>query len=68
MATTCRTSSGDLLDTICHNYYGHLRGTVEAVLEANEGLAKEPQPFRVGLIIRLPDVVQVSDAAVRLWD
>ena len=68
MATTCRTSSGDLLDTICHNYYGHLRGTVEAVLEANEGLAKEPQPFRVGLIIRLPDVVQVSDTAVRLWD
>ena len=68
MATTCRTSSGDLLDTICHNYYGHLRGTVEVVLEANEGLAKEHQPFRAGLIIRLPDVVQVSKAAVRLWD
>ena len=68
MAMTCRTSSGDLLDTICHNYYGHLRGTVEAVLDANEGLAKEPQPFRVGLIIRLPDLVDVSDSAVRLWD
>lgn len=35
MATTCRTSDGDLLDTICHNYYGHLGGTVEAVLDAN---------------------------------
>lgn len=68
MAMTCRTSSGDLLDTICHSYYGHLRGTVEAVLDANEGLAKEPQPFRVGLIIRLPDLVGVSDSAVRLWD
>ena len=68
MATTCRTSSGDLLDTICHNYYGHLRGTVEAVLEANEGLAKEPQPFRAGLIIHLPDLIAVADDAVRLWD
>lgn len=68
MAMTCRTSDGDMLDTICHNYYGHLRGTVEAVLAANEGLAKEPQPFRVGLVIRLPDVVDVSDGSIRLWD
>ena len=30
MATTCRTASGDVLDTICQNYYGHLNGTVEA--------------------------------------
>ena len=68
MATTCRTSNGDLLDTICHHYYGHLRGTVEAVLEANEGLAQEPQPFRAGLLIRLPEVVATADEAVRLWD
>lgn len=68
MAMTCRTSDGDLLDTLCHHYYGHLRGTVEAVLEANEGLAKEPQPFRAGLLIRLPEVVTAADEAVRLWD
>jgi phage tail protein X len=41
---------------------------VEAVLEANEGLAKEPQPFRAGLLIRLPEVVTAADEAVRLWD
>lgn len=35
MATICRTSSGDLLDVICQHHYGHLNGTVEAVLEAN---------------------------------
>ncbi|MFP3541298.1 tail protein X, partial [Pseudomonas sp. SIMBA_044] len=29
MATTCRTSDGDLLDTLCHQYYGHLNGSVE---------------------------------------
>jgi len=65
---TCRTSDGDLLDTLCYHHYGHLRGTVEAVLEANEGLAKEPQPFRVGLLILLPDLAPVADEAVRLWD
>ncbi len=48
MATTCRTSDGDLLDTLCHRYYGHLNGSVEAVLDANQGLADEPQPFRAG--------------------
>ena len=37
MATTCRTASGDVLDTICQSYYGHLNGTVEAVLDANRG-------------------------------
>ena len=30
---------GDKLYTICHNAYGHLNGSVEAVLEANPGLA-----------------------------
>ena len=39
MAKTCRTLDGDKLYTICHNAYGHLNGSVEAVLEANPGLA-----------------------------
>ena len=68
MAMTCRTSDGDLLDTICNNYYGHLRGTVEAVLEANEGLGREPQPFASGLRIVLPDIVETTDTTVQLWD
>jgi phage tail protein X len=29
---------------ICQHYYGHLNGTVEAVLEANPDLAREAQP------------------------
>lgn len=68
MATTCRTSDGDLLDSICNGYYGHLRRTVEAVLEANEGLGREPQPFRAGLRIVLPDVVDTVSTSVQLWD
>ncbi|MCE0459946.1 tail protein X [Pseudomonas uvaldensis] len=68
MATICRTSDGDLLDTVCHHYYGHLNGTVEAVLAANQGLADEPQPFRAGVIIRLPDLPAQTLEEVQLWD
>jgi phage tail protein X len=68
MAMICRTSDGDLLDTICQHYYGHLIGTVEAVLDANQGLADEPQPLRAGLLISLPDVVSAVDESVTLWD
>ncbi|WP_207815426.1 tail protein X [Pseudomonas sp. 50_B] len=68
MATTCRTSDGDLLDTLCHQYYGHLNGSVEAVLDANQGLADEPQPFRGGVLIVLPELLSQTDASVLLWD
>lgn len=68
MATTCRTSDGDVLDTICHNFYGHLNGCVEAVLDANQGLANESQPFRAGVLIVLPDLPVATDEVVMLWD
>lgn len=68
MATTCRTSSGDLLDTLCQHYYGRLNGTVEAVLVANPGLAEEAQPFRAGLLIHLPDLAPLVADSVQLWD
>jgi phage tail protein X len=68
MATICRTSDGDLLDTLCFNFYGHLNGTVEAVLDANQGLADEVQPYRSGVLIRLPELAAATDEAVMLWD
>lgn len=67
MATTCRTSEGDLLDTLCYHAYGHLSGTVEAVLDANQGLADEPQPYRAGIVIVLPDLPAPTDEVVMLW-
>ncbi|MFJ4193937.1 MULTISPECIES: tail protein X [unclassified Pseudomonas] len=67
MATTCRTSDGDLLDTLCYHAYGHLNGTVEAVLDANQGLADEPQPYRAGIVIELPDLPPPDDSEVMLW-
>jgi len=68
MATTCRTSEGDLLDSLCHAYYGTLTGTVEAVLQANQGLAEEPQPYRAGVLIHLPDLAPAEVEQITLWD
>ncbi|PJY97007.1 tail protein X [Pseudomonas donghuensis] len=68
MAMTCRTSDGDLLDTLCQHHYGHLNGAVEAVLNANQGLADEPQPYRTGVLIVLPDLPTTTEALLRLWD
>ncbi|MFK0311292.1 tail protein X [Pseudomonas sp. NPDC090233] len=67
MGKICRTSEGDVLDTLCHHHYGHLDGSVEAVLQANQGLADERQPFRSGVIIRLPDMAAAAASTVQLW-
>ncbi|PYC19079.1 tail protein X [Pseudomonas mosselii] len=68
MAKTCTTSEGDLLDTLCQHYYGHLSGTVEAVLDANQGLADEAQPLRAGVRILLPELPMTTSDTVQLWD
>jgi phage tail protein X len=57
-----------MLDVICNNVYGHLNGSVEVVLDANQGLADEPQPFRAGVIIVLPDLPSPTNEGVSLWD
>lgn len=68
MAMICRTSDGDLLDTLCYQHYGHLNGTVEAVLAENRLLADEPQPLRRGLLIAFPDIAGQVVEQVQLWD
>lgn len=68
MATTIRTSDGDVLDSLCYTHYGHLAGVVEAVLAANPGLADLPQPFAPGVMILLPDLAVQQQATVTLWE
>ncbi|WP_296268378.1 tail protein X [Pseudomonas sp. UBA6562] len=68
MAMTCRTSDGDLLDSICYHHYGHLKGAVEAVLNANQGLAEHDQPYRAGVLIYLPDLAAQTTELIQLWD
>ena len=65
-----RTKSGDRLDQVCGQYYGHQTGAVEAVLEANRGLAEHGPMLPAGLLISLPDLPTntVSQTLVRLWD
>ncbi|HAF91229.1 MAG TPA: phage tail protein [Pseudomonas sp.] len=67
MATITRTADGDVLDTLCHRHYGHLTGTVEAVLAANPGLSSVPQPYSAGQLILLPDLPAQKSETVRLW-
>ncbi len=68
MATTIKTSDGDVLDRLCQQHYGHLMGTVEAVLEANPGLAGLSQPFVFGVAIHLPDLAPARTDVINLWD
>jgi phage tail protein X len=56
-----------LLDTLCYQHYGHLNGTVELVLQENPGLADEPQPYRTGVVIVLPDLAAPSIETIELW-
>ena len=62
---------GDRLDTICQKHYGHLNGTVEAVLAVNKYLADNTQPvFSTGYVIYLPQVQSkaVQSKIIKLWD
>lgn len=67
MARTIRTSDGDRLDILCFRYYGDLQGTVEAVLDANLGLADIAQPYAAGVVIVLPDIDVQVDKPIQLW-
>ena len=39
MATQIRTLQAETVDALCWRHYGRTRGAVEAVLQANPGLA-----------------------------
>lgn len=68
MATICRSSDGDILDSLCQAHYGHLLGCVEAVFAANPGLAEESQPLRAGVLIVLPDLPVAELGDIQLWE
>ena len=69
MAQIYRCKDGDMLDWICWKYYGRQAGAVEAVLEANSGLADRGPVYPAGLEITLPDLPASNETdVVRLWD
>ena len=69
MIAVYTTRDGDMLDWICWRHYGRTDGTVEAVLEANPGLADLGPVLPLGTEVLLPDLPDPTETPlVRLWD
>jgi phage tail protein X len=64
-----RCKDGDRIDSICSKHYGHLKGTVEAVLQANPEVSELPPIFSAGTLIELPTLTQATKVktTVKLW-
>ena len=64
------TKAGDMLDAICFQYYGESRGYTEAVREANPDLAMFGPVLPEGVIILLPDLLEldIQQNSIRLWN
>ncbi|SER25849.1 P2-like prophage tail protein X [Azotobacter beijerinckii] len=60
---------GDTLDALCWRHYGRTAGVVEAVLEANPGLADLGPILPHGQRVTLPEQApQPQTQTVQLWD
>lgn len=69
MAVQYRTRQGDTVDWICWHHYGRQAVAVEAVLDANPGLAARGPVLPPGMIITLPDLPPPqTNPVVRIWD
>lgn len=70
MATTYTTKDGDTVDYIAWKFYGATANkVVEAVLEANTGLADHGPTLPAGITITLPEVAAPAmTQGVKLWD
>lgn len=62
----------DTVDAICQRIYGATQGRVEAVLEANRGLAALGCFLPMGTAVTLPDATTLEPATdasqINLWD
>lgn len=64
---TYRTKDGDRLDQICYRHYGRV-DVVQAVLDANRGLAELGPVYLSGVRIKLPQLAPPkARKTVRLW-
>lgn len=61
-----RTIQGDTVDLLCWRHYGRTDGTVEAVLEANAGLADLGVVLPIGTPVELPLIDTVASTRPRL--
>jgi len=64
-----RTKSGEMLDSICHQYYQGRPGATEKVLAANPGLAKLGPILPANILVFMPELAAaVDNSKVSLWD
>ena len=68
--TTIRARQGDMVDAICRRVYGDESGFVEAVLDANPGLAALGPILPEGTLVVLPEAQPepTQEPLVTLWD
>ena len=67
---TYQTRDGDVIDDVCRRFYGREAGAVEAVLEANPGLADLGTVLPAGTVVKLPELPRPLETipTVKLWD
>jgi len=58
---------GDTVDLISLRHYG-VTAMVEAILEANPGLAKQGAVIAHGTVVKLPERVEKPAQTTSLWD
>lgn len=69
MATQVRTLQGESVDALCWRHYGRTQGAVEAVLQANPGLARYGLILPQGLLVHMPALsAPPPKTTVTLWD
>ncbi|UWX70347.1 tail protein X [Burkholderia gladioli] len=61
---------GDTLDALCWRHYGSTAGTVEAVLDANPGLAELGAILPLGTVVDMPELntIEQTKPLLQLFD
>ncbi len=72
MSQQYRAAEGETVDQICRHYYGYSSGAIEAVYNANPGLAEHGPFLPAGIVITLPVLTarqeRKTGKKVELWD
>lgn len=69
MATQIRTLQAETVDALCWRHYGRTLGAVEAVLQANPGLASCGLILPQGILVLMPTLpAPAPKPTVSLWD
>ncbi|MGR6474437.1 tail protein X [Pseudomonas juntendi] len=70
MAEQLRTQQNDTVDALCWRHYGRTAGVVEAVLDANPGLADSGPVLPAGMLVTLPEIQTSAPERqmVNLWE